>query len=216
MYNRNLVQKPVARDYFGESLLAYWKHAYWFIAHLRKTQSRFMCELEAMCIDVRRHDLDGPIPPDKAVFPELLRRRAARRTMTAYGPATDASATATSTTDTSPTVTHQPAAQSDAVSVRHSETPSPDEAAQPDESTPPDQHGPGTATITALTVGALVIALGLIAARSRSRVSPAITPGYGRKGPERSGVPRARALAERAAHLRRRHMPPRRGDSRRG
>jgi hypothetical protein len=159
MYNRNLVEKSVVRDYFGWGVREYWKQAEWFINHLRKTQSRFMCELETMCIDIWRRELGGR---GNAAILEFLRWRAERRAMTASGPPASASR-AVAPQSTGPP--RQP-------TIRHSGTTSHDEDSSD------DKGAPRAATMAALGVGALITGLGLVlvARKKRPRHRPVCEP----------------------------------------
>jgi len=192
MYNRNLVEKPVARDYWGETLLVYWDTAYWFISHLRKTQEPFMCELETLCIDVRRRELGGVIPPDRAVLPELLRRRAARRTMTASGPpgavseavAPQPTGDARAQPDENENESENGNENEDGKS-HVDEHPQPRENEELDEnrdvppddeaSVPPEHEASSVAAMAALGVGALIVALALFRVSRKRSARPGLS-----------------------------------------
>jgi hypothetical protein len=56
MYNRNQVDRPIVRDYFGSAALDYWNLASWFAAYQRGIDSpTVLGELERMCEDIARH-----------------------------------------------------------------------------------------------------------------------------------------------------------------
>lgn len=85
MYNRNLVDCALVRDYFGSGALQFWDTSKWFIMSLRGDTPRVMVELQLMCADIKRHrdqetaPTAGRVAPDRAVLPELIRRYRVRR-----------------------------------------------------------------------------------------------------------------------------------------
>jgi hypothetical protein len=60
MYNRNLVDQAIVREYFGSAALDYWAFIGWFVAYNRGVDNpKVFNQLEMMCDDIRRRRKKG-------------------------------------------------------------------------------------------------------------------------------------------------------------
>ncbi len=74
MYRRRLVDRAVVRDYFGDSAIAYWNWAEWFISYQREKQpsAELMEELQDMCSRIARGEAAAA---RRMTFPYARQRR---------------------------------------------------------------------------------------------------------------------------------------------